>query len=48
MTSPITLVFYVILAVIVYVVQMLLLRKSENTIPSLSIIMCFIPFSKLR
>lgn len=30
MISPLTLVFYVILAVIVYVVQMLLLRKSEN------------------
>ena len=32
MISPITLGFYVILAVIVYVVQMLLLRKSENKI----------------
>ena len=32
MISPITLGFYVILAVIVYVVQMLLLRKSENRI----------------
>ena len=32
MISPITLVFYIILAVIVYVVQMLLLRKSENKI----------------
>ena len=32
MISPITLVFYVILAVIVYIVQMLLLRKSENKI----------------
>ena len=32
MISPITLVFYVILAVIVYAVQMLLLRKSENKI----------------
>ena len=32
MLSPIILVFYVFLAVIVYVVQMLLLRKSENKI----------------
>ena len=32
MISPITLVFYLILAIIVYVVQMLLLRKSENKI----------------
>ena len=32
MISLITLVFYVILAVIVYAVQMLLLRKSENKI----------------
>ena len=32
MISPITLIFYAILAVIVYVVQMLLLRKSENKV----------------
>lgn len=32
MISPITVVFYVILAVIVYVVQMLLLQKSENKV----------------
>ena len=32
MISPITLVFYLILAIFVYVVQMLLLRKSENKI----------------
>ena len=32
MISPITLVFYLILAIIVYAVQMLLLRKSENKI----------------
>ena len=32
MISPITLGFYAILAVIIYVVQMLLLRKSENKI----------------
>ena len=32
MLSPFILVFYVFLAVIVYVVQMLLLRKSENKI----------------
>ena len=32
MISPITLVFYLILAMIVYAVQMLLLRKSENKI----------------
>ena len=32
MLSPSILVFYVFLAVIVYVVQMLLLRKSENKI----------------
>ena len=32
MISPITLVLYLILAIIVYAVQMLLLRKSENKI----------------
>ena len=32
MISPITLIFYAILVVIVYVVQMLLLRKSENKV----------------
>ena len=32
MISPITLIFYAILAVFVYVVQMLLLRKSENKV----------------
>ena len=32
MISPITLVFYLILVIIVYAVQMLLLRKSENKI----------------
>ena len=32
MISPITLIFYAILAVIVYVFQMLLLRKSENKV----------------
>ena len=32
MISPITLVFYLILAIIVYAVQMILLRKSENKI----------------
>ena len=32
MISHITLVFYLILAIIVYAVQMLLLRKSENKI----------------
>ena len=32
MISPITLIFYAILAVIVYVVQTLLLRKSKNKV----------------
>ena len=32
MISPITVVFYAIFAVIVYVVQMVLLRKSENKV----------------
>ena len=32
MISPIAIIFYAILAVFVYVVQMLLLRKSENKI----------------
>ena len=32
MISPITIIFYAILAIIIYVVQVLLLRKSENKI----------------
>ena len=46
MISPVVLIFYVILAVIVYVVQMLLLRKSENkiihSIPLFSMIMALL------